>query len=273
MNGEHEVVEGVGMITVGILVIGNEILDGVIQDTNSNWLAKKLKEMGFLVKEIMVVRDNVNDIAKALKRLIDDGCEIVITSGGLGPTHDDKTLEGVAHAFNLKLVLNEEALEIVKRQYQLFYQLGIVDTPEITPPRKKMAMLPEGAKALDNRVGGAPGVLLELPNAMIICLPGVPRELKWIFDNQVSEIIKSRIKGVMYEEIAEMPIIDESKLSPLIDEVMRKIEGVYIKSMPGAFRDTIRIKVWVSARGSNLEEAKIKVKRAIKMLKEMCSKV
>lgn len=259
------------MGTVGILVIGNEILDGIIQDTNSNWLAKKLKSLGFFVKEVMVVRDDVSEIAKAIRRMVEDGCEIIITSGGLGPTHDDKTLEGVAKAFNLKLELNEEALEIVKRQYKLFYELGIVDTPEVTPPRRKMAILPEGAKPLDNRVGGAPGVLLNVGGTTIICLPGVPRELKWIFENQVLDILRTMIKEAVYEEIVELPVIDESKLSPIIDTVMEKINGVYVKSMPGAFRDSLRIKVWVSARAKNLENAKEKVKRAIEMLKGMCS--
>jgi len=254
-------------LTAGILVVGNEIVDGIVLDTNGNWLAKMLRAFGVHIKEFMTIRDEIDQISKAINRMIEDGCNLIITSGGLGPTHDDKTLQGVAKAFNLRLALNMEALKIIERQYRYFYEKGYVKSPEITEPRRKMAILPEGAKPLDNRVGGAPGVLLERDNCVVISLPGVPIELKWIFENEVVPWLKERVKATFYEEIFEVSAVDETTLSPIIDEVMREVPGVYIKSMP----EVGRIRVWISASSKTSDEAKDKVKRAIKLLEKRLS--
>ena len=254
-------------LTAGILIIGNEIVDGIVLDTNGNWLAKMLRAFGVHVKEFMTIRDEIDEISKAIRRMIEDECDLIITSGGLGPTHDDKTLQGVAKAFNLKLTLNIDALKIIQRQYRYFYEKGYVKSPEITEPRKKMAILPEGAKPLDNRVGGAPGVLLETDNCVVISLPGVPRELKWIFENKVVPWLKERVKAAFYEEVFEVSAIDETTLSPFIDEVMREVPGVYIKSMP----EVGKIRVWISASSEVLEDAKEKVKKAIELLEKKLS--
>jgi len=251
-------------LSAGILIIGNEIVDGIVLDTNGHWLAKRLRALGIHIKEFMTIRDDINQISKAINRMIEDGCSLIFTSGGLGPTHDDKTLQGVAKAFNLKLELNTEALKIVERQYRYFYEKGFIKSPEITDPRRKMAILPEGAKPLDNRVGGAPGVLLERNNCVVISLPGVPRELKWIFENEVIPWLKDRVKAAFYEEIVELSAVDESTLSPIIDEVMREVPGVYIKSMP----EIGKIRVWLSAASETATEAEANVKKAIELLRK-----
>lgn len=254
------------MVWAGILVVGNEILEGVVLDTNSNWLAVRLKGLGIPVKEVMVVRDDVEEIAKALRRMLEDGCRLVITSGGLGPTHDDKTLQGVARAFGLRLELNEEALRIVERQYRMLYERGVVRSPDLTGPRRKMAVLPEGAQPLDNRVGGAPGVLLRVSGAVVISLPGVPGELKWMFDNVVAEIVKDMGEGFLEERILELPSADESALASHLEEVMRRVPGVYVKTMP---RLEGRFRIWVSARAPSREEARRMVERASELLMEL----
>ena len=138
----------------------------------------------------MTVRDEIPEISRGLRRLVANGCNLVFTTGGLGPTHDDKTLLGVANAFELSMELNDEALKIVTRQYTDLHKRGVIDNSEITEPRRKMAVLPRNAKPLDNRVGGAPGVLLDVDGAQIISLPGVPGEFMWIFDNQLLSLLK-----------------------------------------------------------------------------------
>ncbi|MCW4014725.1 MAG: molybdopterin-binding protein, partial [Candidatus Bathyarchaeota archaeon] len=106
------------MNTVGILVIGNEILDGVILDTNTQWLIQQLKPLNYTVQETITVRDDTTEIAQAINRMKNDTIELVITTGGLGPTHDDMTLRGVAEAFDLPMKLNKHAYKIVERQYK-----------------------------------------------------------------------------------------------------------------------------------------------------------
>lgn len=250
---------------VGFLIIGNEILDGIVLESNSQWLTNQMKPLGFFVKERIVVRDSIFEISHALKRLIDDDCTLIFTSGGLGPTHDDMTLKGIAEGVNVSLELNSEGLEIVTRQYSEIHARGIIESPVITPARKKMAYLPKGSKALDNRVGGAPGVFLKKDCVTIICLPGVPSELMWIYDNQVIEYLSSEVEGHFYEELTTLPLRDESTLSPLIDEVMEAIPDIWVKSLVKPYGE-FGIRVWISARGQNKEDTELKVKNAKNML-------
>lgn len=254
---------------VGILVVGNEILDGIVLDTNSKWIINQLKALNLYVKEKATVRDEVPEIAKALRRLVADGCNLIFTTGGLGPTHDDKSLSGVAGAFGLPLELNEEALSIVTRQYSDLHERGVIETAEMTDARRKMAVLPRGARPLDNRIGGAPGVLLDIEGAQIVCLPGVPGELMWIFDNQVLTLLKQRVEGAFSEKIIYLPLRDESTLAPIIDEVMRDTPYVYIKSMVKPYGES-GIRLWVSARGQSQVEVEERVNRVANLLMTLC---
>lgn len=250
---------------IGILVVGHEILDGLVLDTNSQWIINQLKALNLHVKEKMTVRDEVPEIARALRRLIANGCNLVFTTGGLGPTHDDKTLLGVANAFGLPLELNEEALDMVTRQYSELHERGVIETSEITEPRRKMAILPKGARPLDNRVGGAPGVLLDIEETQVISLPGVPGELMWIFDNQLLSLLKGKVEGAFAENVIYLPLRDESTLAPIIDEVMQNVPSVYIKSMVKPYGES-GIRLWISAGGESQAEVEERVNRVANLL-------
>lgn len=250
---------------IGILVVGHEILDGLVLDTNSQWIINQLKALNLHVKEKMTVRDEVPEIARALRRLIANGCNLVFTTGGLGPTHDDKTLLGVANAFGLPLELNEEALDMVTRQYSELHERGVIETSEITEPRRKMAILPKGARPLDNRVGGAPGVLLDVEETQVISLPGVPGELMWIFDNQLLSLLKGKVEGAFAENVIYLPLRDESTLAPIIDEVMQNVPSVYIKSMVKPYGES-GIRLWISAGGESQAEVEERVNRVANLL-------
>ena len=255
-------------VSVGILVIGNEILDGIVLDTNSQWLINNLKPLNLHVKEILSIRDDIDEIAKTLNKMIQDGCGIIFTTGGLGPTFDDMTLKGVSSAFSSPLTINEEALEIVTRQYQDLYNRGIINSPDITDSRRKMAILPQGSRPLDNRVGGAPGVVLEIQGVKVFCLPGVPKELMWIFDEQVKPILVKDVEGVYVEKIIYLPLKDESTLAPIIEEVMNDVNGVYIKSMVKPYGEQ-GIRLWISARGHSHVEVEERVERVGNLLVQL----
>lgn len=259
-------------IKIGLLVIGNEILDGVIADTNSHWIISQLKALNMQVWEQMTIRDNESEITKAIRRFVSDSCSIIITIGGLGPTHDDKTLKGVAEALNSSLELNAEALSIVTRQYLELYREGKVDTPEIIESRKKMAILPRGAKPLDNKIGGAPGVLLKTKESMIICLPGVPQEMIWIFENQVKPLLKAKSNTFYAEKIILIPLKDESILASIIDEVMRRENSVYIKSMVKPYGES-GIKIWISTIGRSKKEAEDRLEKASAFLAQLSNEI
>ncbi len=253
--------------TVGILAIGNEVLDGLVLDTNSNWMEVRLIALGLQIKRLVSVRDEIEEIGKALE-FATEACDVVITSGGLGPTHDDMTLKAIAISLGLKITENAEALAIVERQYKTLYEKGIVQSPDMTEARIKMARIPEGAVPLDNRVGGAPGVRIQNGNSTIFCLPGVPSELKFIFEDSIIPWISKRVTQKFYEQVVEFGMHDESTFAPAIDVVMKKHPRVYIKSMPKTYGTSKTLRVWISTRGENLNELAELVKKAIESLEK-----
>jgi len=253
--------------TVGILAIGNEVLDGLVLDTNSNWMELRLAALGLQIRRLVSVRDEIEEIGEALKFVL-DACDVVITSGGLGPTHDDMTLKAIASALGLKVSENMEALAIVERQYKDLHKRGIVQSPDMTEARVKMARIPEGAVPLNNMVGGAPGVQLQAGNSTIFALPGVPSELKFIFDDSIAPWVSDRVTQKFYEQVVEFGMHDESTFAPAIDVVMKKHPGVYVKSMPKTYGTSKTLRVWVSARGENMDEIAEIVKSAIQSLEK-----
>ncbi|TFG34238.1 competence/damage-inducible protein A [Candidatus Thorarchaeota archaeon] len=253
--------------TVGIIAIGNEVLDGLVLDTNSNWMELRLVALGLSIKRLVSVRDDLDEIGKALG-FLQEICDVIITTGGLGPTHDDMTLKAIALALDRDIEENIEALEIVERQYKTLYEKGIVQSPEITDARRKMAYVPKGATPLDNQVGGAPGVMIHDGDNTIFCLPGVPSELKFIFEDSILPWISERVKRKFYEKVVEFGMHDESTFAPSIDIVMKKYPGVYIKSMPKTYGTSKSLRVWISAAGDDREELEQLVLNAIESLEE-----
>ena len=253
--------------TVGILAIGNEVLDGLVLDTNSNWMELRLVPLGLQIVRLVSVRDEIEEIGKALEFAM-EACDVVITSGGLGPTHDDLTLKAIAIALGLEVSENADALAIVERQYKTLYEKGIVQSPDLTEARIKMARIPKGAIPLDNRVGGAPGVRIQVGDSTIFCLPGVPSELMFIFDDSIVPWISERVVQKYYEQVVEFGMHDESTFAPAIDVVMKKHPEVYVKSMPKTYGTSRTLRVWISARGDDLDGLTELVKKAIDSLEE-----
>ncbi|MCS7192390.1 MAG: competence/damage-inducible protein A, partial [Armatimonadetes bacterium] len=208
------------MRQVEIIAVGNELLIGDVLDTNTNWLCRRLTMMGASVRRAVLVRDDEEAIACEVKGAISRKTNLIFTSGGLGPTDDDRTLSAVAKALDLPIDLNEQALQMVTQRYKELHEQGFVDSPEVTPPRRKMAMLPKGAVPLFNSVGTAPGVWLEFMGIVIVCLPGVPAELKGIFENSLPPFLERVLgKGYYAERVFEATCRDESVLAPLLKKV------------------------------------------------------
>ena len=251
----------------GILIIGNEVLNGLVLYTNANWMEVHLTALSVEIHRLVAVRDVKEEIGSALDFLIGE-CQIIITSGGLGPTHDDITLESIAAHLSLRFIEDADALEIVERQYRMLSERGIVADSAITQPRKKMARIPEGATPLDNAVGGAPGVKIELDDTTVFCLPGVPAELKYIFENSVKSWVEERVSGGYFEKIVEFGFNDESVFAPYIERAMKKVPGVYIKSLPRKYGTTDVLRVWVSARGKDQKSLVDRVEATIRFLEK-----
>ncbi|MEM2937589.1 MAG: nicotinamide mononucleotide deamidase-related protein [Candidatus Bathyarchaeia archaeon] len=253
-----------------IVCIGNELLIGKTLNTNAQWLAKRATSLGVMVKRITVIGDETDEIASAVREALQRKPRFIITTGGLGPTFDDKTLEGIAKALNRKLELNEKALQMVKEKYEDYAKAGKIEKVEMTPHRVKMAMLPEGAEPLSNPVGTAPGVLLKVDDTFLVALPGVPSEMEAIFEGSVAALLKKEAGEAMFFEASIYADgIMESTLAPLIDLTMHDNPYVYIKSHPRGEEKKPHIEIHLSTTANNSETAKNRLGKAIIQLSEL----
>ena len=255
---------------VEIICIGNELLIGKTLNTNAQWQAKRITSLGLVSSRITVVGDNIAEISCAIKEAIQRSPSFILITGGLGPTFDDKTLEGLAEALGSQTEINEEALKMVKEKYLSYVQEGRMEMTELTPHRLKMATLPEGATPLHNPSGTAPAVSIEHENVIIIALPGVPSEMKSIFDDSVVPLLRQAAQGVIFFEISiHFTNIMESEAAPLIEKVMQNNSNVYIKSHPKGTEKFPYIEFHLSTTSNDTINARNRVSKALIQLTEL----
>ncbi len=258
---------------VELICIGNELLIGKTLNTNANWLAKRITSLGLSVRRITVVGDDIDEIASAVKEAIQRKPAFIITTGGLGPTFDDKTLEGIAKAVGRELEENKEALEMIRKKYEQYVAEGRMEKFEMNQYRVKMGKLPKDAKPLPNPVGTAPGVILEYEGVRIVMLPGVPQEMMAIFDESIFPLLRKMAGNLtFYEASLKVSGITESDLAPLIDRVMRGNPYVYIKSHPKISEKTHRIELHFSTTSNDPNIAKRRIERALIQISDLIHK-
>ena len=221
-------------VDLEIICIGNELLIGKVKDTNAHYLAKQATKLGANVKRVTVIQDTIQEISSSVCEAIARKPKIIVTTGGLGPTFDDKTLQGIAKAFSRKLEINSEALEMVKLKCLEYAKKRQLSTEIVlTPPRVKMATLPQKTEVVNNPVGTAPGIRVEVQGTVLFALPGVPVETEVMFNETIAPLIKQAVgSSVFCERSIFADNIMESRLAPLIDKVMSDNEEVYVKSHP-----------------------------------------
>ena len=201
-------------VNAAIIIIGNEILSGRTQDTNTGTLATWLNSLGVQVSEVRVIPDKQEKIIDTVNELREK-YDYVFTTGGIGPTHDDITAKSVAEAFNLKYEIHKEGFKILES----YYKPG-----EFNEGRQKMIWMPENAVLILNPTSGAPGFSVE----NVFCLPGVP------------SILKSMLGGLKNKIVGGEPIIShtislrtvESEIANSISKVQNQNSDVEIGSYP-----------------------------------------
>ena len=262
-----------------IFSVGNELLIGKTLNTNATWLAKRVTSLGLTVKRITVIGDDVDEIAEALQEALRRKPSFIITTGGLGPTFDDKTLAGIAKGLNRRLEVNGKALKMVREKYEAYLKVGRIERVELTQPRVKMATLPEETAPIPNPVGTAPGMMAKLKGTCIIALPGVPPEMEAIFNESLAEVVKKEAgKSVFFETSIYARGIMESNLAPLIDRVMLNNPHVYVKShvytkSPVKVEgQKSHIKLHFSTTAHNPETARRRLDAAVSHLSELVRK-
>jgi molybdenum cofactor synthesis domain-containing protein len=201
-------------VNAAILIIGNEILSGRTQDTNTSTLATWLNSIGVIVGEVRVIPDIETTIVNTLN-LLRTTYDYVFTTGGIGPTHDDITATSVSKVFGLKYEIHKEAFKIL----ETYYKPG-----EFNEGRQKMVWMPENANLILNPTSGAPGFSVE----NVFCLPGVP------------SILKSMLGGLTNSIVGGAPILSltislrtvESEIADSLTKVQNKNKDVEIGSYP-----------------------------------------
>jgi len=256
-------------IEIELLFTGNELLIGKTLNTNSQWLAKRIYSLGAQVTRMANVLDDLQEISDELVYMIKRLPNLIITSGGLGASFDDMTLEAVAKATDRPLILNQEILDEIKRVHELLYARGDAKENKVSDYATKMAYQPKDSKILPNPEGGIPGVLLELEkNVNIICLPGVPAELKAMFDQSVDDIISKMVGDIATADVKFLVDLIESEIAILIEKVMKSYPIVYIKSNPLSWQDAVRVEIHLTSRGE-VNQVNENVNNAAEMLKNL----
>jgi len=228
-----------------ILMIGTELLLGQIVDTNASFLAQTLAENGVHIYQKTTVGDNQARIVAALRGAL-ERADIVLCSGGLGPTEDDITRECVAEVFGVGMAFRPELYESVLERFRHV-------RVQVTENNKRQATLPIGAEAIENPRGTAPGVLMEGPQGVVICMPGVPHELEGMMRDWVIPWIRKRfdIAGVLHYRSLKVCGIGESRIDDLIGDLITSHSNPTIGLLANPEATRIRI----AANAATVEEA------------------
>ena len=239
-----------------VLTIGDELMRGEILDSNKSFLSERLLSLEVETRWHTSVADDPTDMRDAF-RCAAERSDVVLVSGGLGPTRDDLTIEVLAETFGRKLVLDEPSLAGIRAFFQKFGR-------EMAPNNAKQAYFPEGAEVLPNPVGTAPGCLLEQVGTFFFCMPGVPRELKLMMDAQVLPRVAARRGGggVVRARLLRTFGMGESNLDEMLRDVATDEVTVGFRT---AFPDNY---VRLVARGDDEAEADERLARAYESVRE-----
>ncbi len=228
-----------------IVMIGTELLLGQIVDTNASYIGQILAENGINLYQKATVGDNPQRIRHVLEDAL-SRADVVLTSGGLGPTEDDITRECVAELTGRPLEFRQELYEQLAERFARFRR-------PITENNRKQAYAPRGAIAIPNPNGTAPGLIVEDKRGVIICMPGVPHELHAMLSDSVLPYMRQKwgIEGVLHYRVLHVCGVGESRVDALIGDLIVESDNPKIGLL--AYPDSVRIRL--SARARTMEEA------------------
>lgn len=210
--------------TAGIIIIGDEILSGMVHDSNSPFMSRELRRIGIDVRRISVIGDKAGDIAKETKA-VSERFDYVFTSGGIGPTHDDVTIEGISKAFGVRTVINDRLRSFLEKRFG----------ENLSPAQLRMAEVPEGAEVIKDESIGLP--LIKFKNIYI--LPGVPKYLMEKFDLITKLLFNMNPPSLKKVYVNE----HETNLAPLLNEIVKSNKGVKVGSYPAVDRNDYSVMV------------------------------
>ncbi len=221
------------MAASSIVAVGDELVGGFTLDTNSHWLAERLRLLGYPVKRTTAIRDRPQEIIDQVHReLADVELTHIFVSGGLGPTPDDRTFAALAQALRRELVIWEETRARIEKRVQRMHAAGLLESPDVTEGNLRMARIPAGpAHVFKNKRGMAPGVVYEADGKQVFILPGVPLELKSIFTEELEPQFLAGGSAATVREL-RFTFAVEARFYPLMRELEEKFPDVSVGSYP-----------------------------------------
>ena len=228
-----------------IVMVGTELLLGQIVDTNAAFIGQTLMEHGINLYQKTTIGDNPERIKLALGNAL-DRADVVLTSGGLGPTEDDLTRESIAELLGRPLEFRQDLYDTLTAFFARFNR-------PMTDNNKRQAYAPAGAIAIPNPNGTAPGLIVEDPRGTIICMPGVPRELKAMLVDAAIPFIKRRfgVNGVIHYRVLKVSGVGESRIDSLIGDLILSEQNPTVGVL--ASPDVVRVRI--AARADSVDEA------------------
>jgi nicotinamide-nucleotide amidase len=232
------------MPSAEIITIGTEILLGEIVDTNTHYISRRLREQGIDLFRQTTVGDNIERIAQAIRTSL-PSTDIIITTGGLGPTVDDPTRQAVALALGVETEFRQELWKQVKDRYSRYGRMP-------TENNKRQAYVPHGAIGIENPVGTAPAFIAETNNCSIIALPGVPREMEYLMDHEVVPYLRHRLdlNALIKARVIHTSGVGESQIDDLIGD-LELLENPSV----GLAAHSGRVDVRITAKAATEDEA------------------
>jgi molybdenum cofactor synthesis domain-containing protein len=210
--------------TAAALIVGNELLSGKVADSNVVELARTLRALGVSLERVVVLPDQLAVLSSEIAAL-SSRYDVLFTSGGVGPTHDDVTVEAVAHAFGVNVVLDQELSSFIRAHYG----------PECTEAHLRMALIPEGSQLASTPEVDWPTPVMN----NVFMLPGVPEA----FRSKLSTVRRFVRGRAPFVSRAVFTLLDEAALKPLLDVVVRAHPGVEVGSYPRWFEPSYKTKI------------------------------
>ncbi|TZF95285.1 CinA family nicotinamide mononucleotide deamidase-related protein [Chryseobacterium panacisoli] len=240
-----------------LITIGDEILSGNTVDTNSNFIATELKNIGIKVTQILTISDEIETIKEALNVAFETG-DLVITTGGLGPTRDDKTKKALAEYFNDEIALDEVTFNHLKGYMERRGRADILER------NKEQAFVPTKSIVFQNHYGTAPCMMMELDEKLCYSLPGVPYEVKPLIKDQIIPYLQQRFSlHYIHTRIVSVVGIPESILADTIEDWELALpENIALSYLPVG----TRVKLRLTASGENEEQLKQRTEEEIQKL-------
>lgn len=245
------------MPSAEIITIGTEILLGEIVDTNTRFLAQKLREQGIDLYRQTTVGDNVRRISQAIQASLPQ-VDVILTTGGLGPTVDDPTRQAVAAALGIETEFRPDLWEQIQERYRRFGR-----TP--TENNQRQAYVPQGAIAVENPVGTAPAFIVETPGCAVVALPGVPREMEYLMENKIIQYLQQRLD--LHQVIVARLIHTSGAGESQIDSLIGDLEQLSNPTV-GLAAHAGQVDVRITAKAASEDQAQVLIAEVEGVLRE-----